>query len=213
MSRWLMVLIVCCVGATAQADSRPAFTVLLMGDSLSAAYGIPRESSWPELLRQRLAAEDSTVALVNASISGETTAGGLSRLPALLQKHHPQLLLLELGANDGLRGLSLKQMQSNLAAMIDAAHAQGAPTLLFAMRIPSNYGPRYSEAFHRSFVELAEARDEVHLQPFFLTPIALDKGAFQEDGIHPKASAQPALLEAIWPQVERLLPQAQSHAE
>ncbi len=206
MSRWLMVLVIWCVGATAQAETRPALTVLLLGDSLSAAYGIPRESSWPELLRQRLAAEDSAVELVNASISGETTAGGLSRLPALLEKHRPGLLLLELGANDGLRGLSLKQMQANLTAMADAAQAQGAQTLLFAMRIPSNYGPRYSEAFHQSFVDLAQARDDVHLQPFFLASIALDDGAFLDDGIHPSAAAQPALLETVWPQLQRLLP-------
>ncbi len=177
---------------------------------MSAAYGIPRESSWPELLRQRLAAEDSPVALVNASISGETTAGGLSRLPALLQQHQPRLLLLELGANDGLRGLPLKQMRANLTAMLDAARAQGAQTLLFAMRIPSNYGPRYSEAFQQSFVTLAEAREDVHLQPFFLAPIALDETAFLEDGIHPNTTAQPMLLEMVWPQVRALLPVSQS---
>jgi len=211
MSRWLIILILWCVGATAQAETRPAFTVLLLGDSLSAAYGIPRESSWPELLRQRLTAEDSAPELINASISGETTAGGLSRLPALLEKHQPQLLMLELGANDGLRGLSLKQMQQNLATMVDAAQAQGAQTLLFEMRIPSNYGPRYSDAFHRSFAELARSRDYVQLQPFFLAPIALDEGAFLDDGIHPSAAAQPALLETIWPQLQELLPVAGNH--
>lgn len=195
-------------GGFVHATAGPGFTVLLLGDSLSAAYGIPRESSWPEALRSRLQALDDNVRLVNASISGETSAGGWARLPALLELHKPGLLMLELGANDGLRGLSLKQLRTNLDAMISAAHAGGAPTLLFEMRIPSNYGRRYTEKFRRVFQTLAQEHAHVHLQPFFLEPIALDPNQFLEDGIHPNAGAQATILETVWPQIEALLPTA-----
>lgn len=195
-------------GGFVHAAAGSGFTVLLLGDSLSAAYGIPRESSWPELLRARLAGRNGDITLVNASISGETSAGGLARLPELLRAHRPSLLLLELGANDGLRGLSLKQLETNLSTMVAAAHEAGASTLLFEMRIPSNYGARYTDGFNAVFHDLAEAHTDVHLQPFFLQAIALDETQFIEDGIHPNAGAQPALLETVWPQIEALLPTA-----
>lgn len=189
-----------------QASTAKDTTVLLLGDSLSAAYGIPRESSWPEQLRQRLADRNPPVRLINASISGETSAGGLARLPALLAQHDPTLLLLELGANDGLRGLPLKQLEVNLQQMTRAALGAGTKTLLFDMRIPANYGHRYSQAFQQIFTKVADDHEQIHLQPFFLADIALDKSYFLEDGIHPNAAAQPLLLETLWPQIRRLLP-------
>ena len=172
-----------------------------MGDSLSAAYGIPQELSWPALLEQRLQEWAEPAQLINASISGETTAGGLRRLPALLTEHAPTWLWIELGANDGLRGLTLEQMRSNLQAMIDLATQASAQVLLFEMRLPTNYGPRYTQAFQAVFAQLA-AQQGVILLPFFLTPIAADMDYFLDDGIHPNVAAQPLLLEQVlqvWP--------------
>lgn len=196
-----------------QASSAPGVTVLLLGDSLSAAYGISRESSWPEKLRERLEAREPAAKLINASISGETSAGGLARLPALIQEHAPDLLLLELGANDGLRGLSTKQLESNLRAISNAALATGAPVLLFEMRIPSNYGRRYTESFVQVFHALANSHEHIHLQPFFLADIALDKNNFLADGIHPNAAAQSTLIDTVWPQVQLLLPKPETNTD
>lgn len=202
MSRVIVGLLAGFTGFAAVAQPRP---VLLLGDSLSAAYGIAREASWPELMRERLAALEPPRALVNASISGETSAGGASRLPALLDEHAPALLLLELGGNDGLRGLPPARLRDNLQAMARATAEQGGCTLLFAMRIPSNYGPRYTQAFDAVYTELAQAEDSVALLPFFLAEIATDPQWFLEDGIHPNEQAQPLLLQAVWPRVAQAI--------
>lgn len=181
-------------------------SILVLGDSLSAAYGIPKEAGWVSLLQDRLDQQGFPHRVINISISGETTAGGLRRLPAALEQYEPDLLVLELGANDGLRAQSLEQMQLNLTEMVRAGQAKGARVLLFEMRIPSNYGPRYTEAFRARFASVAQETGAT-LQPFFLTEIATDPQAFLEDGIHPSAEVQPRLLDAVWPRLHRLLVQ------
>lgn len=186
--------------------------ILVMGDSLSAAYGIPKAQGWVSLLQQRLDDLAYPYAVVNASISGETTEGGLRRLPAALDRVKPQLVLIELGANDGLRAQSLQHMRENLTRMVELSRAAGAEVVLFEMRIPPNYGARYSNAFRDSFHQVAQATDAV-LVPFFLSAIATDGAHFQDDGIHPTAAAQPQLLDAVWGDIEALLkPAAQSAA-
>lgn len=178
--------------------------ILVLGDSLSAAYGIPQSEGWVALLAQRLENEGYPHRVVNKSISGETTAGGLVRLPAALEDHRPALTLIELGANDGLRAQSLDMMRQRLRRMVQLAQAAGSRVLLFEMRIPSNFGPRYTEGFHGSFARVAESTGAA-LVPFFLAEIALEEQWFQEDGIHPTAAAQPRLLEAVWPHVAAAL--------
>lgn len=170
--------------------------VLVLGDSLSAAYGIDPKDGWVALLRDRLAEDQYTV--TNASISGETTAGGLSRLPPLLEKHRPNLLVLELGANDGLRGLSISAMQRNLRQIIDQTLAADGQVLVLGMLIPPNYGPTYTRAFAGVFTELAKL-EKVTLVPFFLQDVATDYNLVQADGLHPTAAAQPKLLDNIFP--------------
>nr|WP_229803323.1 arylesterase [Halomonas qijiaojingensis] len=172
-----------------------------MGDSLSAAYGIERDRGWVQLLAERLGDEAQ---VINASISGETTSGGVSRLPDLLRQHEPELVLLELGGNDGLRGLPPRQMQANLAEMIKASQATGAAVMLLGIDIPPNYGNAYREAFRNVYTELAD-RYDVPLVPFLLEDIALDQSLMQGDGIHPTADAQPRILDNIWPELEALL--------
>ena len=179
-------------------------SVLVFGDSLSAGYGLARGEGWVALLRERLEASDADVKVVNASVSGETSAGGRGRLDAALARHEPDVVILELGANDGLRALPIAKMKTNLAAMIDASRESGAEVLLLGMRIPSNYGKRYAEDFHQAFVSLAEETD-VAFVPFFLAPIATDRSNFQDDGVHPNADAQPAMLDEIWPELAPLL--------
>ncbi|MBD3898149.1 arylesterase [Halomonas sp. ML-15] len=187
----------------AHADSPP--TLLVVGDSLSAAYGIEQEEGWVSLLNERL---DGEVRVVNASISGETTAGGAQRLPDLLGQHEPQLVLLELGGNDGLRGLPPQQMQQNLASMIEASQAADAEILLLGIDIPPNYGQAYRDAFTGIYHGLAEEYD-VALVPFLLEGVALEEGLMQSDGIHPTADAQPIILDNVWPKLERWLEQWQ----
>lgn len=186
--------------ATAQA----APTVLVWGDSLSAAYGIPLERGWVAGLQRRLKAEGYPHRVVNGSVSGETTAGGLGRLPAALARNEPAVLLIELGANDGLRGLSLATLRQNLEQMVSQAQAAGARVAVFEMMIPTNYGARYANGFRETFAEVAEASG-ARLVPFLLAPIALEMRWFQPDGIHPTAAAQPLILDAVWPHVEPLL--------
>ncbi|WP_193166038.1 arylesterase [Microbulbifer hainanensis] len=186
------------------AQANEADTLLVLGDSISAGYGIDEAQGWVQLLRERLDHGDSPVAVVNASISGETTSGGLARLPRLLKEHQPRWLIVELGGNDGLRGYPPQALQRNLQQMVQLAERQGAEVLLLGMRIPPNYGRAYTEAFAAVYPKVAEA-EKVSLVPFFLEPVALQQGAMQDDGIHPTASAQPALLEHIWPCVKVLL--------
>ena len=178
--------------------------VLVLGDSLSAAYGIDKSAGWVALLQDRLQAEAFPHQVINLSIAGETSAGGLRRLPDALQAHRPELVLIELGANDGLRGQSLDQMQANLRRMVEMSQQTGARVLLFEMRIPSNYGPRYAESFRQRFAMVSDATG-AQLVPFFLAAIATDPAAFQDDGIHPDAEAQPRLLDAVWPHLEPML--------
>ncbi len=178
--------------------------LLVLGDSLSAGYGLGAQQTWVSLLQQKLKSQGQAVEVVNASISGDTTAGGLARLPAALKAHKPKWVLIELGANDGLRGLNTKAMQANLVQMARMSQAAGATPLLFEMRIPSNYGAAYTERFTQSF-HLAAKEANAKLVPFFLMPIATDASQFLDDGIHPNAGAQPKLLEAVWPTLQPLL--------
>ncbi|MCL7929567.1 arylesterase [Halomonas llamarensis] len=188
---------------TLSADERP--TLLVMGDSLSAAYNIERDAGWVTLLEARL---DEEAEVINASISGETTSGGAQRFPALLRQHDPSLVLLELGGNDGLRGLSPQQMQANLAQMIKQSQAANAKVLLLGIDIPPNYGQAYRDAFKRVFTQLADQYD-VPLVPFLLEGVALDDDLMQDDDIHPTAKAQPMILENVWP---ALAPMLEKHA-
>ncbi|MFP5358171.1 MAG: arylesterase [Gammaproteobacteria bacterium] len=204
----MRIFLVCCwilVAGLARAEpAAPAPVILVVGDSLSAAYGIPRQSGWVSLLATRLDDRGYPHRVVNASVSGETTAGGLSRLPALLDRHAPRLVLLELGGNDGLRAQPPQKMRDNLSRMVQMSRAAGAEPVLFEMRIPANYGPAYAQDFQQSFARVAREQ-EVTLVPFFLAAIATDERWFQPDGIHPTAEAQPRMLEAVWPVLEPLL--------
>ena len=175
-----------------------------MGDSLSAGYGIRPEQSWVSLLQKRIQAEGYEHEVVNASISGETTEGGLKRLPRALTLHAPSVTLLELGANDGLRGLPLAVVRGNLEKMISAAKTAGSRVVLMGMRIPPNYGPRYTEEFLHLYEHLAK-KESLTFIPFFLSSIVADRNLIQQDGMHPTADAQPKLLEAVWPTLKPLL--------
>ena len=181
-----------------------AGTVLVVGDSISAAFGMDTRVGWVNLLQQRLDSRDSGHRVVNASISGETSSGGAKRLPALLEAHRPQLVVIELGGNDGLRGQPLEQLQQNLAGMVQQSRAAGARVLLLGMRLPPNYGPRYGEAFAGVYRTLA-TQLEVPTLAFFLEGVGGVAGMMQGDGIHPAANAQPRLLENAWPLIEPLL--------
>ncbi len=178
--------------------------VLVMGDSLSAAYGLSPQQGWVALTAERLKAEHPGWSVANASISGETTAGGASRIGAELARHKPAVVVIELGANDGLRGLGLEQTRANLERMVIAAKQAGARVLLLGMRIPPNYGPQYTQGFERNYRDLAE-KHAVALLPFFLEPIATDRNAFQADNLHPVAEAQPKLRDHVWPALAPLL--------
>ncbi|BBM02541.1 arylesterase [Microbulbifer sp. GL-2] len=197
----LMLLLFVPVGV-AQADTSE--TLLVLGDSISAAYGINEEQGWVQLLRERLQEKGKKVRVVNASISGETTSGGLTRLPRLMQEYSPRWLIVELGGNDGLRGYPPQTLQRNLMEMVKLAKNSGAEVLLLGMRIPPNYGRAYTNAFAAVYPKVAKS-EQVGLVPFFLETVALEDGAMQSDGIHPTAKAQPALLEHVWPCVESLL--------
>jgi acyl-CoA thioesterase-1 len=176
----------------------PARTVLVLGDSISAGYGIRLEQGWVALLQKRLVEQGYGYRVVNASVSGETTLGGVTRLPRALALHRPEIVIVELGGNDGLRGLPIDATRANLTRIVQLALAARARVLLVGMKIPPNYGPRYAEAFERIFIDLA-ARQSVPLLPFFLDKVALTPGLMQDDGIHPNARGQPLLLENLWP--------------
>lgn len=178
--------------------------MLVLGDSLSAAYGIPLDQGWVALLQQRLEAGGYRERVVNASVSGETTAGGLARLPALLDRHRPRWVLVELGGNDGLRALPLAELRANLRKIVALTRAAGAEPILFEMRIPTNYGPDYAEGFRASFGEVARETG-APLVPFLLGAFATDPSAFQDDGIHPSLAAQQKILDAVWPTLESAL--------
>ena len=179
-------------------------TLLVVGDSISAAYGVPSETAWVELLRDRIESQDLDWTVVNASISGETTDGGLRRLPGLLEAHDPTIVVIELGGNDGLRGFPPNVIESNLANMIEQVRDTGATPLLVGMQIPPNYGQRYTTMFADIFPTLSD-RYNTPLVPFFLDGIYDQDGLMQGDGIHPTEEAQPRLLNNIWPKLEPLL--------
>lgn len=188
-----------------------ATTILILGDSLSAAYGIPVTKGWVSLLEKQLRQEQPEIRLVNASISGETSVGGLRRLPALLKRHAPDILIIELGGNDGLRGIMPKQMERNLTAMIELAKSEGVKVLLLGMKIPSNYGPRFSRQFEEVYRRLAKQHDLAFV-PFFLADVALDATLMQNDGIHPNVEAQPLLAERVRKALLPLLREAEPPA-
>lgn len=178
--------------------------VLVLGDSLSAAYGIAPGQGWVALLDERLAAAAKPRAVVNASISGETTAGGLTRLPGLLAEHRPALVVLELGANDGLRGLPLATARDNLAKMLEAIRVAGAQALLVGIELPVNYGPQYRDGLRSLYRDLA-GEFNVPLVPFLLEGVALDPDLMQDDGLHPKAAGQARVLANVWTALEPAL--------
>lgn len=200
--RWLLLLVMLVAWPLGAAE-RPL--VMVLGDSLSAAYGIEQDAGWVSLLHKRLG---DKAEVINASISGETTSGGATRLPGLLRQHAADIVLLELGGNDGLRGLPPTQMRDNLDAMIEASQAAGARVLLVGIDIPPNYGEAYRRAFRGVFEGLAQ-RHDLTLVPFLLEGLledaVLDPELMQDDGIHPTAAAQPRLLETVWPSLEPLL--------
>ena len=203
MSRVIGILVAWLIALAASAALASQSNVILVyGDSLSAGYGIRVEQGWVSLLQQKILQEGYGFRVVNASVSGETTAGGLSRLPHVLSVQQPRIALLELGANDGLRGLPLTQTQANLDQMIAQLQAHGIAVLLLGVRLPPNYGERYTREFAAMYDQLASAH-KIALLPFLLERVALTPGLMQDDGLHPNAQAQPLLLENVWP---RLLP-------
>ena len=179
-------------------------TILVLGDSISAGYGIQREESWVSRLGSRVAGEGPGWRVVNASVSGETTGGGLARLPDALDEHDPEVVIIELGGNDGLRGYPVTRIRDNLNRMVALARGAGSQVLLVGMQIPPNYGPRYTRAFAAVFEEVSEAHD-VPLVPFILEQVALRPELMQRDGIHPTGDAQGLLLDAVWPHLAPLL--------
>jgi len=189
---------------SSKAETSDKTSVLVWGDSLSAAYGIPQEKGWVSLLQEKY---KDQLDIVNGSISGETTQGGLSRLPQALKLHKPTLLLLELGANDGLRGIQTKVMQENLQKMIEMSQAEDVKVVLLGIRIPLNYGFVYTQKFEKVYVDLAEKYD-LPLLPFLLETVALDFDLMQADGLHPTADAQPKVLEHVLTLLEPVIKEA-----
>ncbi len=202
MKRLFFLLVLVMASASARAETP---VILVFGDSISAGYGLARvEQGWVELLRTRLKREGYGYQVVNASVSGETTAGGLARLPRALEMHHPKIVILELGGNDGLRALPVAQMRSNFEQMISLSMASGAKVLVLGMRIPPNYGPQYTTQFERVYGDLARA-DKLPLVPFLMDHIALQPTLMQADDIHPNADGQPFLLDNVWPVLRGML--------
>ena len=181
-----------------------AATILVFGDSLSAGYGLPQEQGWVKLLERKLRNDKSDYKVVNASISGETTAGGRTRIAAALTKYRPAIVVLELGANDGLRGQSLEAMRANLEAMVEACRKSRSEVLLVGMRLPPNYGPAYTEKFRDVFAAVARDR-KLTFVPFLLDRFAEKREYFQDDGVHPTAQAQPLIAETVWKALQPLL--------
>jgi acyl-CoA thioesterase-1 len=178
--------------------------ILIMGDSLSSAYGLPLSEGWVALLQERLDSTGANYQVVNSSVTGDTSANGLSRLADLLDQHQPAIVIIELGGNDGLRGLSIKKLRSNLREMVTLATQSGAQTLLVGMQIPVNYGASYAKLFSESFATIADETGS-SLVPFLLDGFELATEYFQDDGIHPNRQAQPLMLDNVWPVLETLL--------
>ena len=199
--RALVLIAFALCGSTAHSASK---TILVLGDSLSAEYGLARGTGWVTLLEQKLKVEKINASIVNASISGETTSGGRARLQPLLEKHRPGIVIIELGANDGLRGLSLASTEANLRTMITASQKAQAKVLLVGMQIPPNYGGDYTRQFAGVFPKLAKQTGAA-LVPFLLERLADQPQLFQSDRIHPTAEAQPLMLDSVWPHLKPLL--------
>ena len=201
----VLALLLLAVSAAAAAEtSIDAKTILVVGDSISAGYGIQRNDGWVALLQTRVVARHPPYTVVNASISGDTTAAGLARLPRALELHKPAIVVIELGGNDALRGYPIDRIEQNLDAMIGLSKGAGAAVLLLGMEIPPNYGARYTQAFHALFADVA-ARTRVAFVPFLLDGVATSDALMQPDGIHPTAAAQPRLLDNVWRGLEPLL--------
>jgi acyl-CoA thioesterase-1 len=194
------------IGATQAASTQnvPAKSVLVLGDSLSAAHNIPVEAGWVHLLEVRLKQMEPGWAVINASISGDTSVSGRNRLPGLLAQYRPRVVVLELGANDGLRGLPLADLRTNLATMIDAAQHARAKVLLLGIEMPVNYGPQYRDGLRAVYADLAREK-HVALVPFLLEGVALDPALMQDDGLHPLAAGEPKVLDNVWPKLKPLL--------
>ncbi len=190
----ILIFVLCCTAAPAALAAR---TLLVVGDSLSAAYGMDPRQGWVALLQQRLDRERRPLRVVNASITGDTTANGLERLPRLLDRHRPDIVVIELGGNDGLRGLSPRQMHTNIVTMIQKAKARRALVLLVGIELPPNYGQVYIEKFRRLYRDIAREQ-QVPLVPFLLDGVATRAEYMQADGLHPNARAQPKILEIMW---------------
>ena len=199
-----MLLALAALPASGTTATVPPRTILVLGDSVSAGYGLTIGEGWVSLLQGRLKTQGYGYRVVNASVSGETTTGGLARLPRALSVHRPQIVVLELGGNDGLRGLPLETSRANLEKMIQLSKAAGAQVVLLGMKMPPNYGPRYAQGFERTFAELAR-KHRLPFEPFFLDKITLVPGMLQADGLHPTAKAQPAMLDSVWPVLKPLL--------
>lgn len=199
LKRLLFVVVFCWSGLAAAQD-----TILVYGDSLSAAYGISQQKGWVALLQERLRAKQLDYSVVNASISGETTSGGATRIDDTLARTEPDIVILALGANDGLRGLPVAQMKQNLSRIIKAAQAAGAEVLLAGMHLPPNYGPHYAREFHQAFAELSKQHKTAYL-PFLLEGMATQAAMFQSDQMHPTAEAQPIILDTVWGSLTPLL--------
>ena len=202
MKRFFVLLALCWATVSANAVTP---VILVFGDSISAGYGLPRvEQGWVALLQARLKNLGYGYQVVNASVSGETTAGGLARLPRALGLHHPAIVILELGGNDGLRALPVAQMRANLTRMAELSAGAGAKVLLLGMRMPPNYGPDYTAQFVRVYAEVAHDQ-KLTIVPFLLEGIALSPDLMQADGIHPNQSGQPKLLGNVWPALKPML--------
>lgn len=202
MRHFLCLLVLLCgIGA---AQAAPTKTLLVLGDSLSAAHNIPVEAGWVHLLEVRMGDMEPGWTVINASISGETSLSGRNRLPALLAQYHPRIVVIELGANDGLQGLPLPNLRANLAAMVDAAQHAGAKVLLLGIEMPVNYGPQYRDGLRAIYADLAHEK-QTALVPFLLEGVALNPALMQEDGLHPVAAGEPIVLNTIWPQLKPLL--------
>jgi len=206
MPRATRTLLLACLFVCAFSAAAAEKSILVFGDSLSAAYGLARSRGWVALLEERLKRERLDYSVVNASVSGETTAGGRARIDEALARHKPAVMVLELGGNDGLRGLPVAQMKANLGAIIERSRKSGARVLLLGVRMPPNYGPDYTADFQHAFAELAR-RYHIALVPNMLQDLGESRELFQPDGIHPSAEAQPAMLERIWPALRPLLKQ------
>lgn len=205
--RWLALLLaglLVCAGLAAAQPASSAPTVLVIGDSLSAGYGLSAGQGWVELLQKKIAANGFAHRVVNASISGDTTAGGRSRIGAALQAHKPDIVIIELGGNDGLRGATIPSVKANLDSMVETAQKAGAQVLLLGMQLPPNYGANYVRQFAALFGEIAKSRN-TGLVPFILQGFGDRPEMFQADRIHPTAQAQPLMVDTVWPELKKLL--------